>query len=124
MSKETQVEVYQLGVATGPTADALAAAPWLTGGSLLILVTFLLCFGATVLLATKRQVPGRRLMLSGLILVLVYFVFQNTLAQDAELRYGPVADALTLVSYGVGGLIAAIGYARLVWHLCKEVNER
>jgi hypothetical protein len=123
MNEESQVDVYYLGVATGPTAEAQAAAPWATGGFVLILVAFTLCFAATAVLVVKRRVPGRWLILSGLTFVMIYFLFQNTLAQDAELRYGPVADALALVSYGLGGFAAALGYTRLVWHVCKERNE-
>ena len=45
---------------------------------------------------------------------MLYFIFQNTVAQDAELRYGPAAEALSLISYGVGGLLIAMGYALFV----------
>lgn len=124
MNEETKVEYYRYALASGPTSDALAAAPWATGGFALILAAFVLCFSATVVLGIKRQAPGRRLMLSGLTLIAVYFLFQDTLAQDAELKYGPIAEALTLVAYGLGGMVVATGYARLVWYLCKEDIER
>jgi hypothetical protein len=124
MNEEPKVDVYQLTVATGPTEEALTAAPWRAGGDALILIAFVLCLTATVFLGIKRRAPGYRSVLSGLILVALYYLFQITVANDAELRYGPVAEALTRVAYGLGSIVVAIGYTRLAWHVCKVDGER
>jgi hypothetical protein len=124
MSEEPKLEVYELGVATGPTDADLAAAPWMTAGHTLILAAFLLCFTTTVVLAIKRRAPGHRFILAGLILVALYYVFQVTVANDAELLYSPAGYALAHVAYGLGSLVVAIGYTRLVWHVCKGKAER
>ena len=111
--EETQIKTTYLGEATGPTAEMKQAAPWISGGFGLVVLAFLLYFGFSIL-ALKRRAPGRLLTFSGLCIMMVYFIFQNTLAQDAELRYGPVADALSLILYGLGGLMVAGGYAKSV----------
>jgi hypothetical protein len=112
-AEETHFQITYAGRATSPTREMQHAAPWILGGYGLIALAILLYFGFGVL-ALRRRTGGRWLTLSGLIIVVLYFIFQNTVARDAELRYGPVADALSLVAYGTGGLLVTAGYARLV----------
>ena len=124
MSEEPKLEVYELGVAEGPTDEGLAAVPWIMGGFALIVTAFLLCFTATVFLAIQRRAPGHWFILSGLVLMALYYVFQVTVADDAELTYGPAGHALALVVYGLASILVAIGYTRLVWHVSKGKAER
>jgi hypothetical protein len=123
MSEEPKLEVYELGVAEGPTDEGLDAVPWIMGGFALIVTAFLLCFAATVFLAIKRRAPGHWFILSGLVLVALYFVLQMTVLRGAELTYGPIAIGVTLLAYGLGSILVAIGYTRLVWHVCKGKAE-
>jgi hypothetical protein len=111
-----EIQTIHLGEATGPTPEMQQAAPWITGGFWLMVFAFLLysCFAVS---AAKRRTPGCWFTLSGLVIIALYFIFQNTLAQDAELRYGPVADALSLAVYSIGGVMLAIGYARTVLYV-------
>jgi hypothetical protein len=113
MAEEAQIETIYLGRATGPTPEMEQAAPWITGGFLLVAFAFLLYLAFSIL-AVKRRTSGRWFTISGLCIVLLYFIFQSTVAQDAELRYGPAAEALSLISYGLGGLLVAVGYALFV----------
>lgn len=119
VSKEDQATVIYLGKATGPTDDVLAAAPYESVGYWLMLAAFLIMLGAAGVLRFKARAPGSGLCLAGLLLVLAYFLFRQTVAQDAELRYGPWADAVELVAYSIGGLVIAIGYARLTFYVTK-----
>ena len=121
MSKEAQV--FFLGKATGPTPEMLAAQPYITAGFVLMVVAFVCYLGFTIV-AFRRHAPGRWFSLSGLVVVLSYFLFHNTLAHDAELEFGPTADAFELIAYGISGLLVTVGYARLVLHIRKENNAR
>ena len=121
MSKEAQVSY--LGTATGPTPEMLAAQPYITAGFWLIVLAFLCYLGFTIVVF-RRRAPGRWFTLSGLVVLLIYFLFHNTLAHDAELEFGPTADALELIAYGISGLLVAVGYARLVLHIRQENNAR
>ena len=115
-----------LGKATGPTAEMLAAAPVESFGFWILVLAFLLFVGSSALLAIKGRVAGAWLTLWGLLIVLLYFVFQNTVAQDADpdLRHGPWADAIAFVAYGAGGFFIALGYARLAYHILRSTSKR
>jgi uncharacterized membrane protein YecN with MAPEG domain len=123
MTEETEIRTAYLGEATGPTADMQQAEPWITAGFALVVFALLLYLGFSVV-AIKRRTPGRWLTFSGLSIIMMYFVFQNTVAQDAELRYGPVADALSLVAYGFGGLLLAAGYAKSILQARGQLSAR
>lgn len=122
-AEESHFQVTYAGRATGPTTDMQNAAPWIVGGYWLVVLAVLFYFGFGVV-AVKRRTRGRWFTLSGLIIIMLYFIFQNTVAQDAELRYGPVADALSLVAYGTGGLLITAGYAMLVLQLRGQNRVR
>ena len=119
MTEETQIETSYLGQATGPTPEMEHAAPWIASGFGLVILAFLLYLGFSFV-AAKRHAAGRWFTIAGLSVVMLYFIFENTLAQDAELRFGPTAVALSFISYGVGSLLVAVGYARLVSQRSRE----
>ncbi|MDB5977906.1 MAG: hypothetical protein JWR07_4666 [Nevskia sp.] len=118
------MSIVYLGKATGPTAEMLAAAPVESLGFWMLVLAFLLFVGSSGALAIKARAAGAWLTLSGLLIVLLYFVFQNTVAQDADLRHGSLADAIAFVAYGVGGFLIALGYARLAYHIMRSTSKR
>lgn len=115
----SKATVTYLGEATGPTPEMLAAAPYESFGFCVLASAFVLLLASSSALAVKRRAPGAWLTVSGLVVVFAYFIFQNTLAQDAELRYGPWADAVAYIAYGSGAFLISVGYVRLARGLMR-----
>jgi len=119
-----EATVTYLGTATGPTPEMLAAAPYESFGFWILIAAFALFLVCAFVLATKARARGSWSTILGLLVVLLYFAFQNTLAQDAELRYGPWADAIAYIAYGLGAFLISLGYAGLTVSLLRASRVR
>lgn len=108
-----EATITYIGRATGPTQEMLAAAPYESFGFWVLVAAYTLSLACAFVLAFKGRARGSRLTISGLLVVLLYFVFQNTLAQDAELLFSPWGTAVASITYGLGAFLIALGYARL-----------
>jgi len=107
-----EATITYLGKATGPTPEMLAAAPYESFGFWVLVAAFTPSLACAFVLAFKGRARGSWLTISGLLIVLLYFVFQNTLAQDAELLYSPWGNAVASITYGLGAFLVSLGYAR------------
>jgi hypothetical protein len=124
MENEPSVTAYYLGKSTGPTPEMLAAAPYESFAFCTLALAFVLFSLSSGVLAIKARAAGSWLTSAGLLVMFLYFVFQSTVAQDAELRYGPWADAVSVIAYGFGGLLVAVGYARLALATLRAKRSR
>ncbi len=108
------------GAATGPTAADLAAAPWVTLGTWMIIVSLLILLLVASTVALRLRLRGSWTIVVGLSVVFLYLIFRQTFAQNAELLFSPWGDAVARMAYGAGALLFAVGYARMCRQLHRE----
>jgi hypothetical protein len=113
-----------VGEVPGPTESELAAANWeLLGTSMIglgLVCMLLVALGFSI----RLKLPGSIETLCGLVVVFVYLWFRYTFAQDADLLFGPWADATARIAFGIGALLAALGYARMYRHFRTTTPAR
>ena len=75
---------------------------------------------AASLVAYKTQLPGRRSILCSMILLPVWWGFEQYMGGSLEMTFGPVALLVTAIVYSIIAVIFSTGYLRMCFGFLKQ----
>ncbi|MDR1967394.1 MAG: hypothetical protein LBQ32_01700 [Burkholderiaceae bacterium] len=84
-------------------------------------VAFLCILAAALVVALKTQLPGRYSVLLGLLLLSVWWGFEQFMGGSLEMTFGPEALLVTAIIYSIITVLIAFGYLRMCM---KFLNQR
>lgn len=108
----SDVQGYQL--VRPPTQDELEQLAVIEGVSFLLAVLAFVCvLAAACMVAAKTRVPGRYSVLLSVLVLPLWWAFEQLWGGSLELTFGPVAQLVSVIFYSVFAVVFSFGFVRM-----------
>jgi F0F1-type ATP synthase membrane subunit a len=97
-----------------PTPDELDALSTFSTISFAVAVLAFLCVVvAASLVAAKTRLPGRYGVLASIILLPIWFIFEQSMGGSLEMTFGPAALLVAVIVYALFATLFSISFVRM-----------